>query len=157
MCSDIKELPQYFRWSSNPADMVWNPSIPLQPVTQHQMEHICIDNITRLPEELQNLDTPVLMQAIKQEVEKGVKIAACDARYALPIYSADLHRVSMVLPVRIPLLYGDRIVACAILDKSELGYRLVTLITVGMAKTSVATLTDITNTWLGGINNDTIR
>lgn len=156
MCSDIKELPQYFRWSSNPADMVWNPSIPLQPVTQHQMEHICVDNITRLPDELQNLDTPVLMQAIKQEVEKGVKIAACDARYALPIYSADLHRVSMVLPVHIPLLYGNRIVACAILDKSELGYRLVTLITVGMAKISVATLTDITNTWLGGINNDTV-
>lgn len=145
---DIAQLPLPFRWANNPADLVWNPTIKLAPITQHQMEHVCMDNIARLPKELQAVEPSVLMLQIKQEIEKGTRIAACDVRYALPMYSAEHDSISMVLPVRVPLLYGNSLVACAVLCKTELGYRLCTLITPEMARTSTATIIDISNTWL---------
>lgn len=144
----IESLPMTFRWSTNPSDMVWNPSIPLTAITQRQIAHVCMDNIDRLPAELQSIDTSTLMLQIKQEVEKGARTAACDVHYALPLFSAEHGTVSMILPIRVPLLYGDRIVAVAVLCKSELGYRLCTIITTEMARTSVAMLTDISSTWL---------
>lgn len=146
--SNITQLPAPFRWANNPADLVWNPTIKLAPITQHQMEHVCMDNISRLPKELQSVEPAVLMLQIKQEIEKGTRIAACDVRYALPMYSAEHDSISMVLPVHVPLLYGNSLVACAVLCKTELGYRLCTLITTEMARTSISTIIDISSTWL---------
>lgn len=146
----LKYMPAPLQWASNVTDYVWNPTIPLHPLNAGNIQHICVERKDRLPEELQSLPPTVLIQAIKQSVEEGARKACTDMSYALPCYSREHDSVGMMLPVRVPILYGDRVICVALLAKSQLSYNLCTIITNDMARKSVQLFTDVRNTWLKG-------
>lgn len=144
----LQYLPAPLQWASSPSRYLWDPAIPLMPITPNVIQHVCVERKDRLPEELRNMQPAVLMQAIKQSIEDGARQASTDIFHALPSYSREHNEVSMMLPIRLPLLYGDSVVAVALLTRRPVGYQLVTIITTEMARRSVMAFTNPANTWL---------
>ena len=145
---NLQALPAPIQWSDKVSDYFWNPTIPLRPLNIGNLQHICVERKDRLPEELQAIEPSILMQSIKQNLEQGAQRARIDVRYALPSYSRTHDEVSMLLPIRLPLLYGSKVIAAALLAKGPLGYSLKTVITTEMARRSVSLFTDPDTTWL---------
>ena len=145
-------MPQPIQWSMNVSDYIWNPNLPVIPVSLHVFEHIAIERKERLPKLLQGLSPTSLLAAIKDSMQHGAEKACIDISYALPNYSRRSNSVSMMLPLTVPVINDSAPVAALVLAKTLSGYSLRTIITLEMAKNSVRLFRDPTMTWVNGSN-----
>ncbi len=148
LCPEITELPTPIQFAQDLAQYLWDPTIPIYPINQHTLEHICVDRITRFPKELQNTNPATLMTAIRQSLYEEVEHARRDPFYALPCYSREYDEVTMLLPIRIPLLFGDKVIATLVLGREQTGYRVGTVLNLNQSCKSVALFRDPRTTWL---------
>ena len=132
-------------------DCIWNPTLPILPVSINTYNHICVERVERLPEELKSVPPISLFNAIKASLDEGAKKASTDIAYALPTYSRRSNDIAMLLPLTIPVLNGGKPIAAMMVRKTLQGYQLSTIITLSMAYAGVRLFRDPELTWLKGV------
>lgn len=150
----VTEAPEPVQFFTDISKCVWDPTKPLLPLTQHTLEHICVDRIKRFPKELQLANPVHLITAVKDSLLHEVERAKRDIFYALPAYSKEHEELSMLLPIYIPLLFGNKVVVTLVLSATTQGYRLCTVLDTGRAVRSVSVFRDPRTTWLKECYND---
>lgn len=146
--SDIQDVPRPLQWSDNVSEYMWDPTTPIAPITLHAIEHIVQERGERFPEELKGKDEVAVMEVVKKAAVDGAMVAARDPFYALPAYSKEHNDVTLMLPVYIPLLYGNKVIAALVVKKWATGYRVVTMLDTVQAVRSVSLFRDPRTTWL---------
>lgn len=147
----ITEFPAPLKFYNSADDLVWNPTMPLLPIMPEVVDHILKDNQQRLPEALQSASPSVAMEVIQNSLNAGVTKACMDYSYALPSYSSTSDAVGLMLPLYVPLLYGEEPVGALMVTTTLRGYRLATMLTLEQARRSVRAFRDPKYTWLKGV------
>ena len=144
----IDSMPKPIQWSFNPYDYIWNPSISISPISSLTIQSICDYQKDNFAPELQNKDTLTIIDEIKRNCKEEGLLACNDISYALPFYNKERDIVSMMLPLRVRILSGDKVLNALVFEKTPLGYSLYRILTVEEARKSVRLFRDPDLTWL---------
>lgn len=154
--SGISSLPQPLQWSDNIAHYLWNPTIPLAPITLRTMEHICVERRYRLPEVFKEMSASEVLEIVRHAANDGVARACRDPYFALPAYSVEHNDVSMMLPIRVSGFNKNKVIAALLLKRTQTGYKILTLLELSQAARSCSLFCDPDTTWLRGVKYGTV-
>ncbi len=154
--SGILSLPQPLQWSDNIAHYLWNPTIPLAPITLRTMEHICVERRYRLPEVFKEMSASEVLEIVRHAANDGAARACRDPYFALPAYSVEHNDVSMMLPIRVSGFNKNKVIAALLLKRTQTGYKILTLLELSQAARSCSMFCDPDTTWLRGVKYGTM-
>lgn len=146
-CTDAV-MPSPIQWSYSVSDYVWDPTLPVAPITDFSYDHMVRGRSGRIRDDIPHMSEEELLYAIKTSLAIGVERAAVDCTYAIPTYSRKRNSVNMLLPLYIPQYSLKEPVAAILLFKGHLGYTPATILTCRMAYLSAVAFRDPANTWL---------
>lgn len=148
--TDITSMPGPLQWSDNPYDYIWNPSISISPISITTLDILEQSKDDVFHPLLRGKDIIDIMGEVKTNCKYEEAKACRDISYALPYYNKDRDTVSMMLPLRIKLLSGNKVLNALVFERNLLGYSLYKVITVEEAIRSVRLFRDPSMTWLMG-------
>lgn len=146
------KTPSVIQWSSDISEYVWDPKTSVAPIGLDTARHIINERLSRLPDVMQKAKAEDILVMLHNCIESETKRACADVTYALPSYSCSHDKLSMLLPLRIPFVEGNRPLAGMALAKNKSKYYLTSVITLDMVKRTLTLFRrDPGTTWLAEV------